>query len=120
MPRMTTNPVLVFDDAFRVVEANQSAAQLIGVPLRQLRGMHLRDFYHPTELAESEDRMRRLRPGDEVQFERWLRCFQRQYVRVTTTIKRRTIGGYRAEYTLPAQLYDTGRRTSPLGTFGTK
>jgi len=128
MARATTNPLFVFDDSFRVLESNQAAADLVGVPLTQLRGMHLRDFYHADELPETEARMRSLRLGEKVRFERWLRCCNGRYVPIIAEVKRRTIGGYRAEYVpratepvdLPSRLQDTGRNTRPLGTFGTK
>jgi hypothetical protein len=89
--------------------------------------MHSRDFYHPDELPDTEARMRNLRLGQKVRFERWFRC-NKHYVRVAASVKRRTIGGYRAEFvllshesvSLPARLQDTGRNTSPLGTLGTK
>lgn len=127
MARFSPNPVFVLDDAFRVIESNQAAADLIGVPLDQLRGMHSRDFYHPDELPDTETRMRNLRLGQNVRFERWLRC-NGHYVRVAASVKRRTIGGYRAEYvplsgepvSLPARLHDNGRNTRPLGTLGIK
>lgn len=99
MPLTTSNPVIVFDDTGRVVDANEAAAQLVGFPRDQLQRMHVRDFYHPDELFLAEAYMRSLGLGDEGVFERWLRCSSR-YVRVRTKVKRRTIGGYRVEYEL--------------------
>jgi len=60
--------------------------------------MHSRDTYHPDELPGAVERMKRLLPGEEVRFERWMRCCNGRYVRVAAAVKRRTIGGYRAEY----------------------
>ena len=127
MAGTSPNPVFVLDDAFRVIESNQAAAELIGLPLEQLRGMHSRDFYHPDELPDTETRLRNLRLGQTVRFERWFRC-NGHYVRVAALLKRRTIGGYRAEYirlsresvSLPVRLQSNGRSISPLGTLGTK
>lgn len=98
MPRETTNPVLVFDEAGHIVDANEAAAELIGVPLTDLLRMHLRDTYHPDELPGSEIRMRTLEVGEEVRFERWLRCCNRRYKRVAVVGRRLVFGGYRAEY----------------------
>ena len=74
MAGTSPHPVFVLDDAFRVIESNQAAAELIGVPLDQVRGMHARDFCHPDELPDTETRMRNLRLGQKVRFERWFRC----------------------------------------------
>ncbi len=98
MPHTTTNPVIVYDDAGRVTDANPAAARLVGVPLETLRRMHVRDFNHPDELAASEARMRTMRVGDEVHFKQWFRCCDRRYMRVAVTGIRRGTGGYRAEY----------------------
>lgn len=100
MPTTTTNPVILYDDAGRVVDANEAAAQLAEIPLETLRRMHLRDFYHPDELPLIEQRMRSLSLGEEVRVERWLRCCSGRYFRVNSIVKRRTIGGYRVEYQL--------------------
>jgi PAS domain S-box-containing protein len=98
MPGTTTNPVIVFDDAGRVMDANPAAAALTGTPLEQLRRMHLRDFYHPDELPDVERLLRTMRVGEEVRAERWLRCCNRRYLRVAVTGTRRAVGGYRVEY----------------------
>ena len=98
MPTSTSNPVIVFDDAGRVIDANEAAAQLVGQSLQTLRRMHLRDLYHPDDLPAVEERLRTLRPGEESHAERWLRCCNGKYIRVRLTGKRRTIGGYRVEY----------------------
>lgn len=98
MPRHTTNPVIVFDDSGRVVDANEAAANLIEVPLADLRRMHLRDTYHPDELPAGEARLRNIEIGQEIEFERWLRCCNRRYVRVAVKASRRSVGGYRSEY----------------------
>jgi PAS domain S-box-containing protein len=108
--------VIVYDAAGRVVDANPAAAELTGIPLGRLRGMHMRDFFHPDELAEAEERMRNLKVGDEVRTERWFRCCNRRYTRVMVIGTRRLIGGYRAEYVplsqehvdLPARLPKEG------------
>lgn len=98
MPTRTATPVIVYDEAGRVVDANPAAAELTGIPLGRLRGMHMRDFFHPDELPAAEERIRTLRHGQENRFERWLRCCNGRYVRVAVTGTRRLIGGYRAEY----------------------
>jgi PAS domain S-box-containing protein len=98
MPRSTTNPVVVYDDSGRIIDANEPAASLVGTPLPQLRDMHVRDFFHPDDLPMLEERLRTMRPGDEVRIERWLRCCDGRYRRVRAKVKKRTIGGYRAEY----------------------
>lgn len=98
MPKTTTNPVLVYDDTGRVIDANPAASVLTGIPLERLRGMHMRDFYHPDELPAAEERMRTTGIGEEAQFERWLRCCNRRYIRVAVTGSRLFFGGYRAEY----------------------
>jgi PAS domain S-box-containing protein len=98
MPQTTTNAVIVYDDAGRITEANEAAARLVGIPLARLRGMHMRDFFHPDELPEAEARLRTLRVGEEIRLQRWLRCCDRRYLRVGVTGTRRAIGGYRAEY----------------------
>ena len=98
MPTTTQNPVIVFDDAGRVIDANEAAAQLVEIPLPTLRRMHVRDFYHPDELPVVEARMRGMHAGEEVRIERWLRCCNGRYVRASVRVKKRTIGGYRFEY----------------------
>ena len=100
MPHRTANPVIVFNDAGRVVDANEAAARMIGVKLADLRRMHLRDTFHPDELAEGEERLRNMRVGERVRVERWLRCCDRRYKRVAVEGTRRAIGGYRAEFTI--------------------
>jgi PAS domain S-box-containing protein len=114
MPRTTTNPVIVFDDTGRVVEANPAAAELTGTPLEELRGMHLRDFYHPDELPDVE-RLLRVMPIDrEIRAERWLRCCNRRYVRVAVKGSRRAVGGYRVEYEpLASESIDLPARLPP-------
>ena len=88
----------MFDDAGRVLDANEAAAQLVQQPLHALKRMHLRDFYHPAELPALEEILRSLQPGEEVRSARWLRCCNGRYIRVLANGKRRTIGGYRVEY----------------------
>ena len=100
MPQTTTKPVIVYDDSGRVVDANEAAAELLGVPLPTLRRMHLRDTYHPDELPAGERRMRTIRVGEEMRFERWFRCCDKRYVRVSVAGSRRATGGYRSEYTV--------------------
>ena len=98
MPSSGPNPIIVFDDSLRIVHANQAVTRLLGTPIEKLRGMHSWDTYHPDEMPGAAERMRRLLPGEEVRFERWMRCSNGRYVRVRALVKRRTIGGYRAEY----------------------
>jgi PAS domain S-box-containing protein len=118
MPRTTTNPVIVYDAVGRVIDANPAAAALTGIPLEELRGMHMRDFYHPDELPAAEERMRTIGVGEAAQFERWLRCCNRRYIRVAVTGSRLFFGGYRAEYVplmdapieLPSRLWGERRQ----------
>lgn len=98
MPQRTTSPVIVYDEAGRVVDANEAAATLLGTPLGRLRGMHVRDFYHPDDLPALERWIRASRPGEEVRLRRWLRCCNGRYREVEVTAVRRLIGGFRAEY----------------------
>lgn len=98
MPQRTTKPVIVYDEPGRVVDANQAASDLLGIPLGQLRGMHVRDFYHPDDLPALERWMRSSRAGEENHLQRWLRCCNGHYKRVEVTAIRRLIGGFRAEY----------------------
>lgn len=98
MPGPTTNPEIVYDDAGRVLDANQAAAELTGIPLGRLRGMHMRDFHHPDELPATEERLRTMPYNKEFKHERWFRCCNRRYMRVTVTGSRRLLGGYRAVY----------------------
>lgn len=98
MPRPDTNPEIVYDEAGRVLDANQAAAELTGIPLGRLRGMHMRDFFHPDELLEGEERIRTMPFNKVVKYERWFRCCNRRYTRVTVTGSRRLLGGYRAVY----------------------
>ena len=98
MPVPATNPEIVYDEAGRVLDANQAAAELSGIPLGRLRGMHMRDFFHPDELPASEERIRTMPFNKEVKYERWFRCCNRRYTRVTVTGARRLLGGYRAIY----------------------
>lgn len=98
MPQRTTKPVIVYDEAGRVVDANQAAADLVGIPLGRLRGMHVRDFYHPDDLPGLERWIRTTRAGEETRLKRWLRCCNGRYKQVQVTGSRRLIGGFRAEY----------------------
>lgn len=98
MPGPHTNPEIFYDEAGRVLDANQAAAELTGIPLGRLRGMHMRDFFHPDELPAGEERIRTLPFNKEVKYERWFRCCNRRYTRVTVTGSRRLLGGYRAIY----------------------
>ena len=98
MPGPTTNPEIVYDEAGRVLDANQAAAELTGIPLGRLRGMHMRDFHHPDELPAAEERIRTMPFNRDVTFERWFRCCNRRYMRVNVTGSRRLLGGYRAVY----------------------
>ena len=98
MPGPTTNPEIVYDEAGRVLDANQAAADLTGIPLGRLRGMHMRDFHHPDELPAAEERIRTMPFNKPVTYERWFRCYNRRYTRVTATGSRRLLGGYRAVY----------------------
>ena len=117
MPGPTTNPEIVYDEAGRVLDANLAAAELTGIPLGRLRGMHMRDFYHPDELPAAEERIRTMPLNKEVKYERWFRCCDRRYTRVAVTGKRRLLGGYRAVYVpisrepvdLPARLPEATR-----------
>lgn len=115
MPLTTSNPVIVYDDAGRVIDANEAAAQLVGVPRDDLQRMHVRDFYHPDELSLVESHMRSLRLGDEGVVERWLRSKGR-YVRVRVKAKRRTIGGYRVEYVLSTEGVECLRLATSVAT----
>lgn len=98
MPYRTPSPVIVYDEAGRVVDANEAAATLIGTPLGRLRGMHVRDFYHPDDLPELERWLRTSRPGQEVRLRRWMRCCNGRYRLVEVKGIRRLLGGFRAEY----------------------
>jgi len=89
MPGPTTNPEIVYDEAGRVLDANQAAAELTGIPLGRLRGMHMRDFHHPDELPAAEERIRTMPFNKPVTYERWFRCCNRRYTRVTATGSRR-------------------------------
>lgn len=100
MPQRTTKPVIVYDEPGRVVDANQAAAEMLGIPLGRLRGMHVRDFYHPDDLPGLERWMRTSRRGEETRLERWLRCCDGRYKQVEVRGTRRLIGGFRAEYEL--------------------
>ena len=98
MPERTTNPEIVYDEAGRVLDANLAAAEFTGIPLGRLRGMHMRDFFHPDELPAGEERIRNLAFGDVTHHERWFRCCNGRYTRVAVTGSRRLLGGYRAVY----------------------
>lgn len=87
----TTNPVIVFSDAGRILDANAAAARLIGVSPLALRGMYVVDPNHRDELQEGV--------AEEVKVWRRLRCGDGRYVRIDPTATRRTLRGYRIEFT---------------------
>lgn len=91
----TRNPVIVFSDAGRILDANAAAAQLLGVSLFDLRAMYVLDPYHRDELRDSV--------AEEVKVWRWLRCRDRRYVRLDPTATRRTQRGYRIEFRVASQ-----------------
>lgn len=98
MPYRTPSPVIVYDEAGRVVDANEEAAILVQTPLGRLRGMHVRDFYHPDDLPALERWIRSSRAGEEVRVQRWMRCCNGRYRQVEVKATRRLLGGFRAEY----------------------
>ena len=81
-----------------MLDANQAAAELTGIPLGRLRGMHMRDFHHPDELPAAEERIRTMPFNKAITYERWFRCCNRRYTRVNVTGRRRLLGGYRSVY----------------------
>lgn len=91
----TKNPVIVFNDAGRILDANAAAARLIGRPLLELRGMYVLDPYHCNGLQEGV--------AEEVKVWRRLRCCDGRSVRIDPTATRRTQRGYRIEFRVPSQ-----------------
>ena len=75
-------PTLIVNRAGQIISANEAAAGLMRSTRAELQSMHIRDTFHPDELPEGEARLRALKPGDEIQFERWLRCCDKRYVRI--------------------------------------
>jgi PAS domain S-box-containing protein len=98
MPYRTPSPVITYDEAGRVVDANEEAADLLKTPLGRLRGMHVRDFYHPDDLPTLERWLRTSRSGEEIRVRRWMRCCNGRYRQVDVKTTRRLLGGFRAEY----------------------
>ena len=98
MPYRAPGPVITYDEAGRVVDANEEAAQLLQTPLGLLRGMHIRDFFHPDDLPNLEKWLRTSRAGEEVRGQRWMRCCNGRYRQVNVKATRRLLGGFRAEY----------------------
>ena len=88
-------PTLIVNRAGQIISANDSAAELMRATRAELQSMHIRDTFHPDELPEGETQLRALKPGDEVQFERWLRCCDKRYVRIEALARMLGDGRYR-------------------------
>ena len=88
-------PTLIVNRAGQIISANDSAADLMRSTRTELQSMHIRDTFHPDELPEGEAHLGALKPGDEIQLERWLRCCDKRYVRIEARARMLGDGRYR-------------------------
>jgi PAS domain S-box-containing protein len=89
-----SEPIVILDEKFFVVEANERARQLLGYEGERLRGMHARDLVTPGQLERQPIRIAELATGRTVLSERVLQRSDGGEVQVEMSSRRLPDGQY--------------------------